>query len=55
MNERRRVGGEGRLTLSKIGLCDLVADDSTGIVDGRVWVKLHRLDHIFLNDADLER
>lgn len=44
-----------RLTLSEIGLGDLVADDSTGIVDGRIGIELHRLDHILLDDTDLER
>lgn len=43
------------LTLSEISFGNLVSNDATGVVDGRVGIELHRLDHIFLDDADLER
>ena len=43
------------ITLSKIGLGDLITDESAGVEDGRVGIELHRLDHILLDDADLER
>jgi hypothetical protein len=41
--------------LSEISFGNLVTDDAAGIVDGRVGIELHRLDHILLDDADLER
>ncbi len=44
----------GLLTLAKIGLSDLVADESAYVEDCRVRIELHRLDQILLHDADLQ-
>ena len=41
--------------MTEIGFTDLVADQSAGVKDCRHRIELHRLDHIFLDDADLER
>lgn len=41
--------------MSEIGLGDFISDESTSVEDGRVGVELHRLHHVLLDDADLER
>lgn len=43
------------LTLSGLSLGDPLSDDPAGVVDGRGGLKLHRLHHIALADADLQR
>jgi len=41
--------------LTKVGFAYLVADEAAGVEGGRVRIKLHRLDHVLFDDADLER
>lgn len=43
------------LTLSRLSLGDPLPDYPTGIIDGRGGLKLHRLHHIALANADFQR
>lgn len=52
---KRKQKEKRNLTLSLVGLCDLVPDYAARVVHTRGRIELHRLGHIAVDDADTKR